>query len=48
MIACLEGYLNRNTDPEPGPITLRLRLCRLRDSLIAEQALDDINTDTYV
>ena len=42
MIASMGGYLNRKNDTEPGPTTLWIGLQRLRDFLLAKQALSNI------
>lgn len=42
MIASLGGYMNRKNDPEPGPTTLWIGFQRLKDFLLAQQALRDI------
>lgn len=42
MIASLGGYMNRKSDPEPGPTTLWIGLQRLKDFLLAQQTLRDI------
>jgi len=41
MIASMGGYLNRKNDPEPGPTTLWIGLQRLKDFLLAQQALKE-------
>lgn len=47
MIACLGGYLDRNNDPDPGPTTIWLGLQRLRDFLIAKEAILGISSNSY-
>lgn len=42
MIASMGGYLNRKNAPEPGPTTLWIGLQRLKDFLLAKQALSNI------
>ena len=39
MIASMGGYMNRKHDPAPGSTVLWIGLQRLRDFLIAQQAL---------
>lgn len=42
MIASLDGYMNRKSDPEPAPTTLWIGLQRLKNLLLTQQTLRDI------
>lgn len=47
MIACLGGYLDRNNAPDPGATTIGLGLKRLRDFLIAKEAILGASSNSY-
>ena len=42
MIASMGGYLNRKSDPDPGPTTIWIGLQRLKDVLLAHKAIMEI------
>lgn len=47
MAASLGGFMNRRTDPEPGPKTLWVGLSKLQEHIKARQVFSDVFGHTY-
>jgi len=47
MVASLGGYMNRNTDPEPGPKTMWIGLRNLQEYIKAREMFGEVFGHSY-